>query len=58
METSLPIVPAPRTLVDVPTVLLAGATALVLWRVQRASVPVQILAAAAIGAVLKLRGLG
>ena len=55
METSLPIVPALCTLVDVPTVLLAGATAL--WWVQRACEPVLILTAA-IGAVLKLCGPG
>lgn len=52
------VVLAQRTLVDVPTVLLAGGTALVLWRVKRASEPVLILAAAAIGVGLKLWGVG
>lgn len=52
------VVLAQLTLVDVPTVLLAGGTALVLvlWRVKRASEPVLILAAAAIGLALKLWG--
>lgn len=48
------VVLAQRTLVDVPTVLLAVATALVLWCVQRASEPLLILVATVVGVALKL----
>jgi chromate transporter len=47
------VVLAQRTLVDVPTFLLAGATGLMLWRVRRASEPVLILIAAGVGVMLK-----
>ncbi len=48
------VVLAQRKLVDVPTVLLAVATALVLWCVQRASEPLLILVATVVGVALKL----
>jgi len=48
------VVLAQRTLVDVPTVLLAVATALVLWCVKRASEPLLILVATVVGVALKL----
>jgi chromate transporter len=48
------VVLAQRTLIDVPTVLIAGTTAVLLWRVRQASEPLLILAAALVGVVLKM----
>lgn len=48
------VVLATRSLVDVPTVVLAVLTALALWKVPKLKEPVLILLAAGVGAAIKL----
>lgn len=48
------VVLATRAIVDIPTVLLAGLTALALWKVKWLSEPILILAAAVAGLALKM----